>query len=66
MHYEINVSLDGYHFFATHERSITSKEKLKKLKTTFQEKFPKSEGYMLSFTRYETRGYLENDLTLVD
>ena len=33
MGYEINVSLNGKHFFATHERSITNNWKLKEILT---------------------------------
>lgn len=60
MHYEINVALNGSHLFATHERSIVDKEKLEELKKLFKEKFPESEGYSLSFTRWEKKGYAEN------
>lgn len=56
MHYEINVSKNGRHFFATHERSVTSKEALEKITKVFQEKFPQEEGYKISATKYETIG----------
>ena len=48
MYYEINVSLNGRHLFATAERSITDKSKLKQVLEVFKEKFPESEGYKLN------------------
>lgn len=48
MYYEINVSLNGYHFFATHKRSITTDTDLKKALDIFTKKFPKEEGYLIS------------------
>lgn len=56
MHYEINVALNGTHFFATHERSIDNDKKLSDVIEVFTEKFPKSEGYEISATRYKTIG----------
>lgn len=53
MNYEINVSLNGRHFFATHERSITNSSELKKVFKVFVEKFPESDGYKISVTRKE-------------
>lgn len=57
MYYEINVSLDGRHFFATAKRSITSQNTLKIVYKVFKEKFPASEGYEISVTRYEELGF---------
>ena len=54
--YEINVSLNGQHFFATHERSIVSERKLKKIYGVFKEKFPESEGYEISVTYWMKSG----------
>jgi len=56
MYYEINVSLNGKHFFATHKRSITTKWELEKVYKVFKEKFPESEGYSIRVTLYETVG----------
>ena len=53
MYYEINVSKNGKHFFATAKRSITDKDRLKVVHDIFVEKFPKSEGYELSIYYYE-------------
>lgn len=57
MHYEINVSLNGHHFFATAPRSITSEDELNKVYPTIRAGFPESEGYSISVTRYETVGH---------
>lgn len=56
MFYEINVAKDGKHFFATHERSITSEIKLKEVYKTIKEKFPEEEGYNITVTLNETIG----------
>lgn len=56
MHYEINVSLNGKHFFATAERSISSEWKLKEVYKILKEKFPENEGYKIDVTRWENRG----------
>lgn len=44
-HYEINVALNGTHFFATDMRSIQNLPTLNKVLDVFKEKFPKPEGY---------------------
>lgn len=56
MYYEINVSLNGNHFFATAERSITNKHTLEAVYKVFKEKFPESEGYKISVQRWEKVG----------
>lgn len=56
MYYEINVSLNGKHLFATHERSITDIHKTNTVYKLFAEKFPESEGYKISVTKWETVG----------
>lgn len=56
MYYEINVSLYGKHFFATHERSIRTKAELHRVLEVFMQKFPKSEGYEVSVTYWEKWG----------
>ena len=43
-------------FFATAERSITNKWKLKEVYDVLKEKFPQEEGYDISITYYETVG----------
>ncbi|MGN1342058.1 MAG: hypothetical protein ACI4VL_02360 [Bacilli bacterium] len=56
MFYEINVSLNGKHLFATHKRSITNEQALKNVYKVFKEKFPMEEGYDILITKYEEYG----------
>ena len=56
MYYEINVSKDGRHFFATDKRSITNKHALKEVYEVFKEKFPPEEGYMMLVSYTEVKG----------
>lgn len=56
MYYEINVSLNGQHLFATDKRSITDTQKLEVIYNILKEKFPKEKGYNLNVTKYETVG----------
>ena len=60
MYYEINVSLNGQHLFATDKRSITDTQTLEKVYNIFKEKFPVEEGYNLNVTKYETVGKFIN------
>lgn len=48
MYYEINVSLNGTHFFATAERSITDKTKLKIVHRELTQRFPESDGFSIT------------------
>lgn len=67
MYYEINVALNGQHFFATDKRSITNKATMEKVYKVLKEKFPLAEGYDIIVSRCETVGkfidmdYLNND-----
>lgn len=56
MFYEINVSKDGRHFFATDKRSITTERALKEVYPIIKEKFPLEEGYDILVSRTETTG----------
>ena len=56
MYYEINVSLNGQHFFATAERSIHSETKMEEMYKLFTEKFPENEGYKIDVTKWERIG----------
>ena len=56
MYFEINVSLNGKHFFATAERSITNNLKAEKVYNVFKEKFPEEEGYQIDITYWEKIG----------
>lgn len=56
MYYEINVSLNGKHLFATDKRSITTNRALKEVYEVFKKKFPHEEGYELLVTKMEITG----------
>ena len=60
MGYEINISLDGKHLFATHERSVTNVRKLQEVLPILMEKFPSSEGYKITVTEWRKIGKLIN------
>jgi hypothetical protein len=56
MYYEINVAKDKKHFFATTERSCQSLEEMQRVFFEIFKRFPISEGYSVSVTRYENTG----------
>lgn len=56
MYYEINVSKDGKHYFATAERSIITPDKAKAVYKHFLRLFPAHAGYRVDVTKYETIG----------
>jgi hypothetical protein len=56
MYYEINVSKDGRHFFATAERSLTDKSKMKTVFDKLKESFTEEEGYRIDVTYWEKAG----------
>ena len=56
MYYEINVSLNGTHYFATAERSIQNKDKLKVVLEKFIKDYPEANGYKISITEWEKKG----------
>ena len=56
MYYEINVSLNGKHLFATAERSITDIHKANMVYNLFKEKFPKEDGYEIRVTKWDKVG----------
>lgn len=60
MYYEINVTLNGKHFFATAERSITNRWDLNNKLKIFIDKFPKEEGFEISVTKWEKVGVTVN------
>jgi hypothetical protein len=62
MYYEINVSLNGRHFFATAKRSITSQSDLKKVYPVIKAKFPEEEGFTIMVSEHpEMSVYLNTD-----
>ena len=56
MYYEINVALNGQHFFATDKRSITNQRALEEVYKVLKEKFPVEEVFDILVTRYDTVG----------
>ena len=65
MYYEINVALNGSHFFATADRSIDGKQKLKKVLSVIVNKFLLSEGYHISVTYYRKIGHNMDPLKIL-
>lgn len=57
MYYEINVSKNGKHFFATSERSITTQWELKEVYSALSTAFKEEDGYKLDVTRWESAGH---------
>lgn len=57
MWYEINVAKNGRHFFATHERSIKAKDELIEVLKEFKRAFREEDGYKITVTKWETKGY---------
>lgn len=51
-YYEINITLNGKHFFATAPRSATTVAMYNKLLGVLYKKFPKSEGYAFTALWY--------------
>jgi hypothetical protein len=53
MHYEINVSLNGKHYFGTHERSLLSEQDTRTLLRQFRESFPEARGFKVEAVKVE-------------
>jgi hypothetical protein len=51
MWYEINVSKDGRHYFATHERSIHSVERAVEIRERLKKSMPEEEGFEYTITQ---------------
>lgn len=56
-HYEINVSLNGRHFFATANRSATTEGEAKRLFKELTQRFPESEGFKVEVSSIECTSY---------
>jgi hypothetical protein len=56
MRYEINVSLRGRHFFATHPRSLTTAREAQKVLSALVERFTPADGYAVKIVKWEERG----------
>lgn len=61
MYYEINVSKDGKHFFATHERSCTSLEHVARVYEELCLRFLPEDGYFITVTRWVNQGQQVTD-----
>lgn len=57
MYIDFNIALNGKHFFATHERSCKNSSDAETLKKVLQEKFPQSEGYLVTASLNPQRSY---------
>lgn len=55
-YYEINVSLNGKHLFATAPRSCTIRCEYEKVLNILKRKFPESEGYEVTATYWNCNG----------
>ncbi|HGL4259682.1 hypothetical protein KTD26_20555 [Burkholderia multivorans] len=55
-YYEINVSLNGRHLFATAPRSITSAVKASTMLALLHDRFPSHVGYSINCTHWEMIG----------
>jgi len=56
-YYDINVSLNGRHFFATAPRSARDEGKAKRLLAELRKRFPVSEGYHVTVTWWQGTGH---------
>jgi len=56
MYYEINVSLNGTHFFATAERSLRDQEHAHRVAQELKLRFPKSQGFEISMVKWHKHG----------
>ena len=67
MSYEINVSRNGKHFFATHERSLgLSKHHTREVYDKLVEAFPANEGYKIEIRYWQTTGESVKPKKLLD
>jgi len=61
MWYEINVSKKGVHYFATHERSITTIAKAVEIRDLLKKVMPEEKGFIFTITQWQKSGIeLEN------
>lgn len=58
-HFQVNVALNGKHFFATDPKSCTTpfEEVAVKWFNQIKAQFPESEGFRCTLTYWEGRGY---------
>ena len=55
-HYEINVTYEGAHFFATAERSCVTEHDMMMTLRVFRVKFPVTEGFAITVTHWKCAG----------
>jgi hypothetical protein len=55
-YFEVNVSLNGKHLFATAPRSARSAFELKRLLKVLRQQFPYKEGFEVTCTKWESSG----------
>lgn len=55
-YYEINVSLDGKHFFATAPRSCVDRQQALAVTQLFHTKFPEAQGFKVDVTYWKCEG----------
>jgi len=55
--YEINVSQNGRHFFATAPRSAVTRDQAEKIVDTFRDKFSRTDGYQIEVTFWNATGH---------
>ena len=56
MWYEINVSRDGQHYFATDKRSITTLARALDVRELLKKAMPEEEGFEYTITQWNTVG----------
>lgn len=55
-YFEVNVSLNGKHFFATAPRSLTDLDSAKRVYRELRDRFPAKEGFVLKCTYWTAHG----------
>lgn len=55
-HYEVNVSLNGQHLFATNPRSCVTWTEVSKVHSEIVKRFPESEGFSVMVTHMQCVG----------
>jgi hypothetical protein len=56
MWYEINVSKDGKHYFATDKKSITTLARALDVRERLKKAMPEEEGFEYTITQWQTNG----------
>ena len=56
MWYEINVSKDGKHYFATDKKSITTLARALDVRDRLKKAMPEEEGFEYTITQWQTNG----------